>query len=95
MRFPRSTLYRWVNRVKKEGKDGLQGYSKRPKKLARQKVTEEVIGLIRSIREEFDFGPKELFTIKSRNNTTKIILIYEYLCRMKISEYNVVMQWKQ
>jgi transposase InsO family protein len=58
--IPRSTLYRWIKRVKTEGKDGLIGYSRRPKKFAKQKVSLELVDLIKSIRTEFDFGPQRI-----------------------------------
>lgn len=58
--IPRSTLYRWINRVKTEGKEGLLGYSRRPKNLARQKVTPELIKLIQTIRLEYKFGPQRI-----------------------------------
>src|SRR5688572_15593424 len=58
--IPRSTLYRWLNRYKAEGKEGLQGKSKRPKQLARQKINDHLEGLVKSIRTEFTFGPQRI-----------------------------------
>lgn len=60
--IPRSTLYRWINRYEAEGKESLQGRSKRPKKLAKQKITDQVEALIKSIRTEFKFGPQRIQT---------------------------------
>lgn len=58
--IPRSTLYRWINRYKAEGKDSLQGQSKRPKILAKKKITAQLEALIKSIRTEFKFGPQRI-----------------------------------
>lgn len=58
--IPRSTLYRWIKRVELVGKDGLKGYSKRPKILAKQKINPELVELIKSIRTEFGFGPQRI-----------------------------------
>ena len=60
--IPRSTLYRWINRYEVEGKESLNGRSKRPKKLARQKTTIKLEALIKSIRTEFKFGPQRIKT---------------------------------
>jgi transposase InsO family protein len=60
--IPRSTLYRWINRYKTEGKESLKGQSKRPKILAKQKVTAQLEALIKSIRTEFKFGPQRIQT---------------------------------
>ena len=64
--IPRSTLYRWIKRVKSEGKDALTGRSRRPKTLAKQKITNDLIELIKSIRQEFDFGPQRISLHLSR-----------------------------
>lgn len=58
--IPRSTLYRWLERFRVEGKDGLKGHSKRPKHLARQKVDEALINLIKSVRINFSLGTQEI-----------------------------------
>jgi transposase InsO family protein len=60
--IPRSTLYRWIKRVQAEGKDGLNGRSKRPKTLGKQKITAELVELIKAIRSEFKFGPQSICT---------------------------------
>jgi len=58
--IPRSTLYRWINCFKAEGKHGLQEHSKRPKRLAKQKINLEFIELIKTIRIQFNFGPQRI-----------------------------------
>jgi transposase len=58
--IPRSTLYRWIKRVKAEGEEGLKGHSKRPKRLAKQKVTQEFIDLIKSIRLNLTSAPQRI-----------------------------------
>jgi transposase InsO family protein len=60
--IPRPTLYRWIKRYQIEGKESLKGYSKRPKKLARLKINEELEALIKSIRQEYKFGPQAIST---------------------------------
>jgi len=47
--IPRSTLYRWIERFRTEGKDGLKGHSKRPNHLAKLRVDEKLIKLIKLI----------------------------------------------
>ena len=56
--IPRSTIYRWIERFRVEGKDGLKGHSKRPNHLAKQKVNEELINLIKSVPINFSLGPQ-------------------------------------
>ena len=58
--IPRSTLHRWIKRYKEKGKDALQGYSRRPKRLAKQKISPELIDLITSLRKEQNFGPQSI-----------------------------------
>lgn len=57
---PRSTLYRWINRARDEGVKGLEGRSKRPKTIAKQKIDKKLIDLILSIRKEFQYGPQRI-----------------------------------
>ncbi|MGZ3749628.1 MAG: helix-turn-helix domain-containing protein [Flavisolibacter sp.] len=59
---PRSTLYRWIWRYQTEGKESLNGKSKRPKKLARQKINDQLEAQIQPIRTEFSFGPQRICT---------------------------------
>lgn len=70
--IPRSTLYRWIKRVKNEGKDSLAGRSRRPKTLARQRITAEITELIKSIRQEFNFGPQRISLHLSRLHNIEI-----------------------
>ena len=57
---PRSTIYRWLNRYKVEGKESLKGKSQRPKRLAKQKITHQLESLIITIRKEYKFGPQRI-----------------------------------
>lgn len=59
---PRSTLYRWIERFEKDGKDALNGLSRRPKHLAKLKVNNEIVVLIKSIRSKYKFGPQSIST---------------------------------
>jgi transposase len=69
--IPRSTLYRWIKRVELVGKDGLKEYSERPKTLIKEKITQELVDLIKSIRTEFGFGPQRisLHLLRMHNKT--------------------------
>ncbi len=58
--IPRSTLYRWIKRTKIEGNEALKGRSRRPITHAKQKVTDEITELIKSIRTQFNFGPQRI-----------------------------------
>jgi transposase InsO family protein len=58
--IPRSTLYRWIKRTKIEGNEALKGRSRRPITLAKQKVTDELTELIKSVRTQFNFGPQRI-----------------------------------
>lgn len=44
--IPRSTLYRWIKRFEEGGTEGLRGLSQRPKKLAKQKINEEICPML-------------------------------------------------
>jgi transposase InsO family protein len=59
---PRSTLYRWIKRFEEGGKDSLVGLSRRPKHLAKLKVNEKLVALIKLIRTEYKFGPQSIST---------------------------------
>ena len=56
--IPRSTLYRWVNRYKPDDENSLHDKSKKPAKLTKQKITEEIEKIILSIRDKHNFGSK-------------------------------------
>ncbi|MBE7173253.1 MAG: IS481 family transposase [Williamsia sp.] len=58
--IPRCTLYRWIKRFKENGKDALQGHSKCPKHLAKQKISSELTQLIISLRNQYNFGPQSI-----------------------------------
>lgn len=53
-------MYRWIKRFKDNGKDALKGHSTRPKVLAKQKVSDELVTLIKAIRVEYNFGPQRI-----------------------------------
>jgi transposase len=54
--IPRSTLYRWLKRFKEHPDDNLSNRSRKPHKLAKQVVNEELEKLVLQIREGFKFG---------------------------------------
>ena len=60
--FPALPLYRWIERYQTGGKESLQGYSKRPNKLAKQKINDSLCELITSLRKEFKIGPQRIPT---------------------------------
>lgn len=49
----RSSLHRWIKRFPEEG---LSDRSRRPEKLARQKLDDETVNLILEIRDTYNFG---------------------------------------
>ena len=59
----RSTMYRWINRYNQEGKLGLSDKSRRPKKLANQKVDPHLEEEILTIRKKRNWGT-EFFNFK-------------------------------
>ena len=58
----RSTMYRWIYRYNQEGKSGLSDKSRRPKKLANQKVDLNLKEEILSIRKKRNWGPQKIST---------------------------------
>jgi transposase len=70
--IPRSTSYRWLTKFRKFGQVWPEGYSKRPKVFAKQKISEELVELIVSIRREFHFGPQKISQHLLRSYNIKI-----------------------
>ena len=68
----RSTLYRWIERFKEEGKEGLKDKSKKPHRLARLKVTDEQEQLILQIRKQYSYGQKRISTHLWRHHQIKL-----------------------
>lgn len=58
--IPRSTLYRWLKRFKEHPDDNLSNRSRKPHKLAKQVVNEELEKLVLQIREGFKFGQRRI-----------------------------------
>ena len=56
----RSTLYRWINREKEEGKSELSDKSKRPSRLANMKITPEIETIILNLRETRSWGAQRI-----------------------------------
>lgn len=56
----RSTLYRWINRGKEEGKSELSDKSKRPSRLANMKITPEIETIILNLRETRRWGAQRI-----------------------------------
>lgn len=54
---PRSTIYRWLKRYAANGVAGLQGKSRRPNRLAKQKTNLEIEELILNVRNKHKWGP--------------------------------------
>jgi hypothetical protein len=51
-----------TKRFEEDGKDSLVGLSRRTKHLAKLKVNEKLVALIKSIRTEYKFGPQSIST---------------------------------
>ena len=64
----RSTLYRWINREKEQGKSKLSDKSKRPSRLANMKVTPGIETIILNLRETRKW-PKGISTARSRTRS--------------------------
>lgn len=56
----RSTLYRWINREKEQGKSKLSDKSKRPSRLANMKVTPGIETIILNLRETRKWGAQRI-----------------------------------
>ena len=56
----RSTLYRWINREKEQGKSELSDKSKRPSRLANIKMTPEIETIILNLRETRRWGAQRI-----------------------------------
>ena len=56
----RSTLYRWINREKEQGKSELSDKSKRPSRLANMKITPEIETIILNLRETRRWGAQRI-----------------------------------
>jgi transposase len=69
---PRSTLYRWINRYEPGDESSLADKSQKPKKLVKQKVTEEIEKIILSVRDKNNFGPQSISTHLLRNHNIKL-----------------------
>lgn len=86
----RSTLYRWLERFRKEVKEGLKGHSKRPNHLSQQKIYETLVKLIKSVRISFSLGPQgisynllRIYNIKISTSTIRRVLKQEQLPKIK------------
>lgn len=56
----RSTLYRWINHEKEQGKSELSDKSKRPSRLANMKITPEIETIILNLRETRIWGAQRI-----------------------------------
>ena len=70
--IPRSTLYRWIHRYKNRDENSLKDKSKKPIKLAKQKVTPEIVNLVLNLRNKNDFGPQRISTALLREHQIQL-----------------------
>lgn len=68
----RSTIYRWIYRYNQEGKSGLSDKSRRPKKLANQKVDLNLEEEILLVRKKRNWGPQRISTFFFRKKRIKV-----------------------
>ena len=68
----RSTLYRWINREKEQGKSELSDKSKRPSRLANIKMTPEIETIILNLRETRRWGAQRIANYLLRNYRNSI-----------------------
>lgn len=82
----RSTLYRWIDHYKQEGKSGLSDKSRRPNNLANQKVDHNLELEILTIRKRRNWGPQRISTFLLRKKGIELspMTIWRVL-----SKYNV------
>jgi len=82
----RSTLYRWMNRYKLEGKSGLSDKSRRPKNLVNQKVDQQIESEILSIRKKRNWGPQRISTFLHRKKKIELspMTIWRVLSRHNV-----------
>jgi transposase len=73
-----STLYRWINREKEQGKSELPDKAKHPSRLANMKITPGIGTIILNLRETRRWGTQR---------------IANYLLRMKIKLFAMTM-WR-
>ena len=70
--IPRSTLYRWIHRYKNRDENCLKDKSKKPIKLAKQKVTPEIVNMVLNLRNKNDFGPQRISTALLREHQIQL-----------------------
>ncbi|MCD8176559.1 MAG: IS481 family transposase [Tannerellaceae bacterium] len=82
----RSTLYRWVKRYEKEGLSGLSDKSKRPKKLAKNKITNEIEDLILNLRKDRNWGAQRISIYLLRKNISlSTMTVWRVLSRHQVA----------
>jgi transposase InsO family protein len=58
----RSTFYRWYNRYKQQGPEGLKDIPQTPKSFGNQKITHADVKLILELRKRNKWGPQRIAT---------------------------------
>ena len=78
----RSTLYRWINRGKEEGKSELSDKSKRPSRLANMKITPEIETIILNLRETRRWGTQRIanYLLRKRIKLSAMTVLFTKTC---------------
>lgn len=85
LRLPRSTLYRWQEKLEKRGLIGLEDGDRRPKRVRKPQWSPELAEAVRRLREEHPgMGKEKLWVLLQREGTqTSISTIGRILKRLK------------
>jgi len=70
--LPRSTLYRWLRRLKEQGPRGLEGESRRPKRRRQPTWSLELAQKVLSLREQYPRWGKDKLVILLRREGFKV-----------------------
>ena len=89
----RSTLYRWINREKEQGKSELSDKSKRPSRLANIKMTPEIETIILNLRETRRWGAQRIanYLVRNYRNSIEFKKLLNFVGRFSyLAPYNAM-----
>ena len=90
----RSTLYRWINREKEQGKSELSDKSKRPSRLANIKMTPEIETIILNLRETRRWGAQRIanYLLRNYRNSIEFKKLLNFVGRFSyLAPYNAML----
>lgn len=85
LRLARSTLYRWENRLRQHGLRGLEGRSRRPRRVRRRQWSPELAQAVLRLREQYPaWGKETLQVLVAREGwKTSVSTVGRILVRLK------------